>query len=495
MPEVVYPPRFHRKVLAQEAPGGAPAVVSLVVPTVTVPGEPFTVKVAVLDERGFPSLECDGKVILRGPGSSAPMAEVGFARGQPAVAAVQGVVAPAEGLFRMEAELGGDVFVSNPTCCTQAPEYRIYWGDPHVHTVLSACHAALARSLNFCYTAGRYLSALDWVAATDHVSNGRCDFSKWKEQRTVCDLYHDPPEFVTLYGYEASLKGGAGGDHNVYMLRAPEMFVDEYEEGNVKTLCEKLAQVLPEDEFFVVPHHTTRTGKHGELGDAVYPGADPMPVIEIHSKWGTSEYRGNPNPLKEVHPGPGYVVDLLSRGCQLGFIGGTDTHATMPAGVGIRPALSASIEPGHIDRLPGLSAVRARELRREAVFHSIRQRRCYATSLERVYLEGTVAGHRLGNRADLTRRVAKEPRTVRVTAAAQSDITGIELIRNGEVIHSHPGTGWHETMTYIDEDDFEDVALHSKWLGRFIYYYVRVTCTSGARAWSSPVWLCENGDS
>lgn len=492
MPEVVYPPRFHQRVLAQEAPGDRPVVVSVVVPTVTVPGGPFTVKVAALDERGFPSLECGGKITLRGPGSSAPIAEVGFARGQPAVAEVRGVVAPGEGLFRLEAELGGDLFVSNPTCCTRTPEYRIYWGDPHVHTVLSACHAALARSLNFCYTAGRYLCALDWVAATDHVSNGRCDFSKWKEQCAVCDLYNDPPEFVTLPAYEASLKGGAGGDNNVYMLRAPEMFVDEYVQGNVKTLCEKLAQVLSEDEFFVVPHHTTRTGKHGELDDTLYPGPDLMPVIEIHSKWGTSEYRGNPNPLKGVHPGPSYAVDFLNRGLPLGFIAGTDTHATMPSGVGIKPALSDSIEPGHIDRLPGLSAVRARELTREAVFRGIRQRQCYAASLERIYLEGTVAGHPFGSRAERAHRAAKEPRTVQVASAGQSDITSIELIRNGEVIHRHPGTGWHETMTYTDEDDFEEVALRSAQLGTFIYYYVRVTCASGAQAWSSPVWLCES---
>lgn len=32
-------------------------------------------------------------------------------------------------------------------------------------------------------------------------------------------------------------------------------------------------------------------------------------------------------------------------------------------------------------------------------------------------------------------------------------------------------------------------AFESKYLGRFVYYYVRVSCVSGARAWSSPVWL------
>jgi len=311
-----------------------------------------------------------------------------------------------------------------------------------------------------------------------------------QEQGVVRDLYDDPPEFVTLPGYEASLRGGAGGDTNVYMLRAPEMFVDEYEQGNVKTLCEKLAEVIPEGAFFVVPHHTTRARKHGELSDETYPGPELIPVIEVHSKWGTSEYRGNPNPLKEVHPGPSYVVDLLNRGLELGFIGGTDTHATMPSGVGVKLPLADSIEPGHIDRLPGLTAVWARELTRNAVFRAIRQRRCYAASLERIYLDGSVAGWPFGSRAGWPQ--PDEPRTVHVSAAAQSDITTIELIRNGEVIHKHSCAGWHDALTYTDEGDWEEVAFESQYLGKFVYYYVRVTCSSGAQAWSSPVWLCEN---
>ena len=79
-----------------------------------------------------------------------------------------------------------------------------------------------------------------------------------------------------------------------------------------------------------------------------------LPLIEIHSKWGTSEYRGNPNPLKKIHPGPIYAVDLLNRGLRMGFIGGTDTHATMPAGFGIE----------HLDRLPGMTAVATKMMKK-----------------------------------------------------------------------------------------------------------------------------------
>ena len=74
-------------------------------------------------------------------------------------------------------------------------------------------------------------------------------------------------------------------------------------------------------------------------------------------------YRGNPNPLHDIHPGPSYVVDLLNRGLRLGFIGGTDSHATMPSGRGV--------ESDAHDRLPGLTAVFADGLSRDERIYNI----------------------------------------------------------------------------------------------------------------------------
>ncbi len=480
MAKIIYPPHLARRVLALEAPGGKAAAVSLVVPTITVPGEPFTVKVAVLDELGYPSTEFDGAVKLRGPLAGAGEIEVPFVRGLPAVAHVAGVVIAAEGLYRFQADCDGRASHSNPTRCTSGPASRIYWGDPHVHTVLSDCHPDRCRSVEFCYVAGKWLSGLEWVSAADHVSNGRGSLGKWRQQAATSELFDEPGVFATLPAYEASLKGGAGGDNNVYMLRWPDIFVDEYDQGNVGTLCEKMSANLLPEEFFVVPHHTTRTGKHGEISDDIYPGPEWMPVIEIHSKWGTSEYRGNPNGLHEIHPGPSYAVDLLGRGLRLGFIGGTDTHTTLPAG-------HDRGNPGHINRPPGMTAVRARELTREAVFGGIRGRNCYAASGERIYLEADVAGARPGQSIEWTD--SKAPRCISVTAAAAGDIASVEIIRNGQAIHTQQGLSWKMAFDFTDADDLADSALASKDPGGLAYYYVRLTCRSGAQAWSSPVWL------
>jgi hypothetical protein len=230
-------------------------------------------------------------------------------------------------------------------------------------------------------------------------------------------------------------------------------------------------------EFITVPHHTTRTGKHGEIRPDIYPGPEVMPVVEIHSKWGTSEYRGNPNPLKKIHEGPSYAVDLLNSGLPLGFIGGTDTHSTMPAGFG----------DDHLDRLPGMTAVLAPELTRDAIYDGIRSRNCYAASHERIYLQVDIAGASPGEQISTGK--TKGERVIRALAAGRSDLEAIEIVRNGETIHRHEVSDWRGEVEFTDRDDLAPLAKNSPHLGRFVYYYVRVTCRSGAQAWSSPVWI------
>lgn len=467
---------FPQKVLIYEAPGKEPERVSIVVPSIVSPGVPFTIKISVMDKNGYPSLEFDEGLKVRGGVS--PF-EITFKRGEPAIAFVKGAVVQREGFFRLETELNGRKYFSNPCFCTSSFPFRIYWGDPHVHSLLSNCIPKIARSLNFAYIAAKYLTGLDWVSITDHVSNGRSDRGKWREQRFMCEEYNEDFKFITIPGYEASLKGGAGGDNNVYFLEYPDIFVDEYENGNAKTLCEKLKEKIGEGKFFMVPHHTTRNIKHGEISDEIYPGHNFMPVLEIYSKWGTSEYRGNPAPLKEIHPGPSYAVDFLNRGLKFGFIAGTDTHATMPGGFGE--------EPSHIDRLPGLTAIYSPKLTRTDLFYNIKNNNCYATCLERIYLDVLIAGERPGKILKLSD--IKIPVKIKLTAAAQSNILYIEVIKNGKSVYKQSVNDWKVNFKWVDEENIRENFLSSKYMGDFLYYYIRLTCSSGAMVWSTPVWF------
>ena len=481
MSRVTYPDSFSQRVIALEAPGDVPEKVNLVIPTISQIGRSFPVKIALMDSIGYPSLQMAGSVTVSHPQSSEKW-QVVFQEGKPAIATIDDVVLKESGFYRFKLDLQGRTFYSNPTKCSERVEQNIYWGDPHVHSALSGCCIQYSRSLPFCFIAGRLITCLDWVAAADHVSNGRCDHAKWKEQVAVSNAFNDPPDFVTLPAYEASFQGGSGGDNNVYMSRFPEMFVDDYEEGNVRTLCEKLQteQGLESAKFFVVPHHTSRVGKHGEINRDIYPGEELMPAVEIHSKWGASEYHGNPNPLRDVHPGPSCARDLLNQGLRLGFVGGTDAHATIPAGFGEDAA--------HIDRLPAMTAVFAETLSRQNVFDSIKQRACYAASLEKVYLNGSIAGKNFGQSSKWNSLT--QAREITASVAAQSNILKVELVRNGSTIYTLAPENWHTDFNYTDNEDIDAAALTSETGEKFVYYYLRITCESGAQAWSSPVWLC-----
>jgi hypothetical protein len=476
--EIFYPEENVQRIFTLESPGREPVSVSIVIPSVTTPDEPFDIKTVVLDKNGYPSLMCDETLTLR-DGMSGETIPVRFEKGKPAISVIKNVHNNKEGFFRISAELNNSVFFSNPSMTRKNPLYRIFWGDPHVHTLLSDCMVGFSRSVHFACTAGRYLTGLDWMAVTDHVSNGRSSVGKWREGIAVTNLYRVPSEFVILPAYEASLKGGYGGDNNVYCTKYPDIFVDEYEEGSVKTLCEKLQEKTNSQDFdfFVVPHHTSRIVKHGDITGDIYPGADLMPAVEIYSKWGSSEYPKNPqsllNPEKEI----GYVVDHLKKGFTAGFIAGTDSHATMPSGGGI--------EPPNLPYPPGLTAVYTTALSEKTVFDAIRSRKTYASCKERIFLEVEVNGASSG---DVVRSSKTGVRKISIMASAPGSIEKIEVIRNGDVIYSAPVNNWFADIDFTDEEDIESCFLSSK-SGQFLFYYVRLSCASGAGAWSSPVWI------
>ena len=482
--KILYPTAFEQKVILLEGSGKEPVEVNLIAPSLVKPGESFAVKAAVYDENGFSSACCDAELGIKLEQDDSLICVLPFEKGKPAIAAIGNIVIEKEGLYRFEAELNGKSFKSNPVYCSKSNNGQIYWGDPHIHTNLSNCHPDKCRSLNFCFIAARYGTGLDWASAADHVSNGRCEYAKWKEQVAVANQFNEPPDFVTMPAYEASLNGGCGGDNNIYMTDFPEMFIDDYEEGNIKTLVNKLKGKMDENDFLAVPHHTTRNNKHGEIPDEIYPGEQMMPVVEIHSKWGTSEYRGNPNPLKTIHDGPSYVNDLLQQGLPLGFIGGTDSHSSLTTGHNVDNGLI--VEAEHISALPGMTAIMAENLSRKSIISALKKRRCYAVSGDRTLIAGSVNGRSFGEKISVPDTGSVE---IKAIIAAKTDIENIEIVRNGQTLFRCEPETWQTVVEYSDHDNLAQLVLTSPHIGRFVYYYIRVTCKNGAQAWSSPVWI------
>ena len=102
-------------------------------------------------------------------------------------------------------------------------------------------------------------------------------------------------------------------------------------------------------------------------------------------------------------------------------------------------------------------------------------------------MNGSIAGRIFGEELSFA-DLSTSPK-IDVMVAAKSDITQIDLVRNGETIHTVSPESWQARFLYEDDDDLTKLKLTSRHLERFVYYYVRVTCNSGAQAWSSPVWI------
>lgn len=102
-------------------------------------------------------------------------------------------------------------------------------------------------------------------------------------------------------------------------------------------------------------------------------------------------------------------------------------------------------------------------------------------------MEATVDGVKGGEIIKL--EDTTNPRNISVNVAAKNDIEKIEIVRNGEVIHTEKPNDWKLEFTFTDNDDLKDIAMSSKHYNSFAYYYVRVNTEANGQAWSSPVWM------
>ena len=471
---VCFPEAMVEKCLRLEAPGSGLSRVMITIPSVVKPGQPFSAIVSLLDANAMPLIS-QGEMVTLSP-STGDAQEILFPENRSAVCRVEGLVQNETGFFRVQGEIGGKAVSSNPALAAAEDRPMIFWGDPHIHTTVGDCHPERCRTRNLAYIASRYAYGLNFVAIADHVSWApRGTAGKWYDNLAACELFDEPGEFSALYCYETSMKGGRGGDCNIYLRQPNLTYVDPWSEDlNIAGLCKKV-----EGDFFAVPHHTTRAGKHGEIPAEAYPGETLMPVVEIHSKWGTSEYRGNPTPLLQVHPGPSYVQDLLAQGYRFGFVGGTDSHTSL--------TFCRGLETEAHRAQPGLTAVMAEGNTREAIWSAIQSRRCYAVCGERIWLDVKIGGLGMGEAGELP---ASGMVTITAQYAAESIIKKVEIIRNNVVIFSDTPNDWNGHLDWTDNAPGAASTIRDFATGKStVFYYIRVTAEADARAWSSPVWF------
>jgi hypothetical protein len=325
------------------------------------------------------------------------------------------------GTFRLRAssEQCEDPALSNFVTVRDAqPKQRLFWGDLHSGQTEIGCGCG---SLAEHYAFGRDCAGLQFIThqANDHYVT----LEDWNHTREVTRQFYEPGRYVALLGCEWSALTKDGGDRNVYyrddepVLRRSDRFFREDEpdpEPDVRTAAE-FHEAFRDLDVLVNIH------VGGRMTDLDWYEQKIEKLCETHSTHGTVEW---------------FFMDALSRGYRVGLTAGTD-------GVMGRPG---ACHPGR--RLirnvrNGLTAVYAEELTRDSIWEALQNRRCYATTGERIRLWFEADGHPLGSGY----ATKKPPRFDFIVQGTQS-IERVELFRGIEPLETWTVSPPHEDQKH-----------------------------------------------
>jgi hypothetical protein len=337
---------------------------------------------------------------------------------------------------------------------------QVYFGDLHQHSEISGCGRRNGRvDQNHHYT--RFVRGLDFMCTIDHAEHH--NDHTWRMTQLAAEMHNQPGEFIAFSGFEWTSEFDGGG--NLYRGHYNALFRDVgigdyyYSASDPRyntplELWDALkAGVGGHENVLTFAHHTSRRMAWLTWN---YYEPEMAPLIEIAQARGSYEYEGCftglelDNDCTRVRGH--YIHDGLMRGMRWGFVASGDHGGRQ------------------------LAAVYAPRMDRDTLFQSLKNKRAYATSGERIFLDVRVNGRFMGEEFVLD----KVTRKVEIKAVGTAPLVEIDIFRNGQSVHK-----WvtNRSDVELEWEDREPLVLREN------YYYVRVIQTDGGQAWSSPTWV------
>jgi len=271
-------------------------------------------------------------------------------------------------------------------------QFNPYFGDLHSHCAVGYGHGGLEDAFRNARL------QLDFAAVTVHAHwpdipksetrlkdlveyhqrGFRVASDAWPRVQEIVDANYQPGEFVSLLGFE--WHSNEYGDHNIYFNGSQGKIIRA---ANIEELRGALQVWQAKGvDAIAIPHHIGyRRGYRGINWDAFQP--DFSPVVEIMSMHGASESADAPYPyLHTMGPRDWQSTYQygLAEGYIVGAIGSTDHHSAHPGSY------------GH-----GRMAVWSESLTRDAIWDSIKARRTYALTGDKIILAFSVNGSVMGS--------------------------------------------------------------------------------------------------
>ncbi len=442
-----------------------PTLLRLLGPSITRPGEPFALHLAVFDRNHNVCTQYQGTVELRADASSLDglPPEVTLGPDNQGLAIIEGVAARQPGLIRIEAHdrKRGLSTLGNPLLVQPNPESLLFWGDLHSHSWGDVSMGLMDDPTPILHPSGRHAQAR---------GQARLDFSApgpmappdqthrpavWEAHQAAYRANDEPGTYVPFLAGEAH--PSVGGDRNVIFRGWEERHAPAW----------------------------------AEMDDLVETYGDRDDVLlEAHVGGGPADWDAYPTvrePVVEVASGHGSAEWLLQRALRHGHrpaaIASGDTHLPLLAA-----PMSAHLYRGRFGNHLNIrdcaigcgpvAAVRAAQCERRAIWDGVLNRRTYATTGARIILDVIANGHPSGSEVEID----EAPR-ISVTAHACVPIERIDLIRNNRALATWRPNTLDVTYEFEDSTPLPEAA-----------YYVRLRQVDGEYAWSTPIWIaCRAG--
>ena len=379
----------------------------------------------------------------------------------------------------------GKKFFSFPIKCFLEQDRSLFWGLLHGESDrVDSCE-----NIETCLRHMRDEKSLQFFSTSSFENVEETSNEAWKNISNHVLEFNEDNRFVAFLGMQWFSEEKEEGLRTFLFAKDNKTILRKKDSKN--SSLKKIYKGLAAKELISIPSFSMAKGFSCNFSDF---DPDFERVVEIYNAWGSSECLGkdgNPHPITcteksgVFEAAEGSIRKALSKNCRFGFVAG---------GLDDRGVFGNLYEGDQTQYFPGLTGILAEEQTRESLFSALYNRRCYATTGERIVVGFFLAGAFMGSELNTKNKPGLVyNRYISGYVAGVTPIASIEFIRNGSVIHTMHPKEPHLEFSFDDSESIAEVMFPA--VGEkmpFVYYYLRVTQENGHIAWTSPIWIDVN---
>jgi uncharacterized protein DUF3604 len=369
------------------------------------------------------------------------------------------------------------------------PEFNRYFGDTHFHTGSGTDnqkftmrggggdHRGHFTKDIEAYRYIRDVMQLDFASVSEH-DNALLTEEVWNKSQETSESFNSPGKFTTFFAYEWTSPSTSGEGHHVILYKNKGKKIFGFSNYPKK---QELWDALDKQtsHAIVIPHCMWTQTDHG-IWDRI--NNNYRVIGEIYSLWNTRFLLPPGDDVQRFELGPNDKWSYQyawANGHKIGVIGSSDNHTGYP---GLNNFTSSTVHTG------GLAVALAQENNRENIWDAFQNRRTYATTGTRIYLDFTCDGYQMGSEY-----TTDQSPSISVKVAGTNSIEIVEVVK-------FSGQEYKTIFSDKPEDRISILKFKDEKFSQDSMYYVRVKQVdevwrsnwaygNAEIAWSSPIWV------